>query len=144
MVRHRRRRGLLPSPARTPGRAARGTQAAYQDTRPVPLRLRAPEPPSSAGARPAAGVTAMHRASAGLAYVWMSRQLARAPAIVKPGVARMGTRMDDIAVTPPVARQDGIALWRQIADRLQHDIGSGVYAPGGRLPTEAEMSQQFR
>ena len=58
----------------------------------------------------------------------------------------MGTRMDDIAMTPPspVARQDGIALWRQIADQLQRDIGSGVYAPGGRLPTEAEMSQQFR
>jgi GntR family transcriptional regulator, phosphonate transport system regulatory protein len=54
--------------------------------------------------------------------------------------------MHDIAMTTPqpVARQDGVALWRQIADRLQRDIGAGVYAPGGRLPTEAEMSQQFR
>ena len=41
-------------------------------------------------------------------------------------------------------RQDGVALWRQIATRLQHDIGAGIYPPGGRLPTEAELSQQFR
>ena len=54
--------------------------------------------------------------------------------------------MDDIAMKPPepVLRQDGVALWRQIANRLQHDIGAGIYPPGGRLPTEAELSQQFR
>ena len=54
--------------------------------------------------------------------------------------------MDDIAMTlpEPVPRQDGVALWRQIANRLQHDIGAGIYPPGGRLPTEAELSQQFR
>src|SRR5215475_8398987 len=58
----------------------------------------------------------------------------------------MDGRVGDITMTPiePVLRQQGVALWRQIATRLQHDIGSGVYAPGGRLPTEAEMSQQFR
>ena len=44
----------------------------------------------------------------------------------------------------PVSRQDGVALWRQIANRLQHDIGAGTYPPGGRLPTEAELSQHFR
>ena len=55
-------------------------------------------------------------------------------------------RMDDIAMTPPepVLRHEGVALWRQIATRLQHEIGTGVYPPGGRLPTEAELSQQFR
>jgi GntR family transcriptional regulator, phosphonate transport system regulatory protein len=53
--------------------------------------------------------------------------------------------MDDIAMTPePVFRQEGVALWRQIADRLQHDIGAGIYPPGGRLPTEADLSQQFK
>ncbi len=54
--------------------------------------------------------------------------------------------MDDISTMPPqpVVRAEGVALWRQIADRLQRDIGSGVYPPGGRLPTEAELSQQFR
>src|ERR1700755_862361 len=52
--------------------------------------------------------------------------------------------MDDIAMTlGPVLRQDGVALWRQIATRLQHDIGAGVYPPGGRLPTEAELSARF-
>src|ERR1051325_3009833 len=58
----------------------------------------------------------------------------------------MDGRVGDITVTPiePVLRQEGVALWRQIATRLQHDIGAGVYPPGGRLPTEAELSQQFR
>jgi GntR family transcriptional regulator, phosphonate transport system regulatory protein len=42
-----------------------------------------------------------------------------------------------------VQRQDGVALWRQIAGRLRHDIAAGVYPPGGRLPTEAELSQRF-
>ncbi len=44
----------------------------------------------------------------------------------------------------PMLRQDGVALWRQIASRLQQDIGAGAYPPGGRLPTEAELSQHFR
>jgi GntR family phosphonate transport system transcriptional regulator len=59
--------------------------------------------------------------------------------------------MDDIPMKPrggaepnPVLRHDGIALWRQIVNRLQYDIGTGTYPPGGRLPTEAELSQQFR
>jgi GntR family phosphonate transport system transcriptional regulator len=58
----------------------------------------------------------------------------------------MSVHVDDIAMTPPepVSRQEGVALWRQIASRLQRDIGAGVYQPGGRLPTEAELSQQFR
>jgi GntR family transcriptional regulator, phosphonate transport system regulatory protein len=57
-----------------------------------------------------------------------------------------GTGVDDIAMTlqEPVLRQQGVALWRQIANRLQHDIGTGLYAPGGRLPTEVALSQQFR
>jgi DNA-binding GntR family transcriptional regulator len=54
--------------------------------------------------------------------------------------------MDDIAMKlpEPVSRHDGVALWRQIANRLQQDIGTGSYPPGGRLPTEAELSQHFR
>jgi GntR family transcriptional regulator, phosphonate transport system regulatory protein len=58
----------------------------------------------------------------------------------------MSGQMDEVAVTPlePVHRQDGVALWRQIATRLQHDIGAGTYPPGGRLPTEAELSARFR
>jgi GntR family transcriptional regulator, phosphonate transport system regulatory protein len=58
----------------------------------------------------------------------------------------MSSQMDEVAVTPleQVHRQDGVALWRQIATRLQHDIGAGTYPPGGRLPTEAELSARFR
>ncbi len=63
----------------------------------------------------------------------------------------MGRQMDDIAMkarvdtdSGPVLRQEGVALWRQIANRLQHDIGTGTYPPGARLPTEAELSQHFR
>ncbi|MEJ0019943.1 MAG: phosphonate metabolism transcriptional regulator PhnF [Acetobacteraceae bacterium] len=57
----------------------------------------------------------------------------------------MGGRMDELAMKPAgtVRRQDGVALWRQIANHLQRDISTGVYTPGGRLPTEAELSQQF-
>lgn len=44
---------------------------------------------------------------------------------------------------PPVLRNEGVALWRQIAGRLQQDIAGGTLLPGARLPTEAELSQQF-
>jgi GntR family phosphonate transport system transcriptional regulator len=44
----------------------------------------------------------------------------------------------------PVLRHEGVALWRQIASRLQQAIADGAYAPGARLPTEAELSQHFR
>ncbi len=46
-------------------------------------------------------------------------------------------------VPPAMQRQDGIALWRQIAASLQGDIANGAYTPGGRLPTEAELSARF-
>jgi GntR family phosphonate transport system transcriptional regulator len=42
-----------------------------------------------------------------------------------------------------VARQEGVTLWRQIAAALQADIASGTHKPGGRLPTEAELSARF-
>lgn len=83
----------------------------------------------------------------------MSRQVAAAQAIVNCEIAQTGSRLDDETMklareaddrpTHPVLRHEGIALWRQIASHLQHDIGTGQYPPGGRLPTEAELSQQF-
>lgn len=42
-----------------------------------------------------------------------------------------------------LARGQGVALWRQIAQRLERDIARGVHAPGGRLPTEAELAGQY-
>ncbi len=83
----------------------------------------------------------------------MSRQLASPPAIVNREIAQTGSRLDDetMKLAPeaddrpshPVLRHDGVALWRQIASQLQQDIGEGRYSPGGRLPTEAELSHQF-
>ena len=42
-----------------------------------------------------------------------------------------------------MTRQDGVALWRQIATVLRQEIASGLHAPGARLPTEAEFSARF-
>ena len=43
----------------------------------------------------------------------------------------------------PVGPRDGVSLWRQIAAALQTDIASGLHTAGGRLPTEAELSERF-
>jgi GntR family phosphonate transport system transcriptional regulator len=56
--------------------------------------------------------------------------------------------MDEFAMKPfdadpPVRRQDGVALWRQIATTLQDRIGAGFYPPGKQLPTEGEMARSF-
>lgn len=40
-------------------------------------------------------------------------------------------------------RGSGVTLWRQIAERLEEEIGSGTRPPGSRLPVEAELAQQF-
>ncbi|MBO1081778.1 phosphonate metabolism transcriptional regulator PhnF [Roseomonas haemaphysalidis] len=48
-------------------------------------------------------------------------------------------------MTPPadrLARGEGIALWRQIAQALEQGITAGTHPPGGRLPSEAELSAQ--
>lgn len=37
----------------------------------------------------------------------------------------------------------GIAMWRQIEDRMRHDIISGMWKPGERLPTESELAARF-
>ena len=57
-------------------------------------------------------------------------------------IMKLARGADDRQVHP-VLRHEGVALWRQIASHLQQDIDSGTYAPGGRLPTEAELSRQF-
>ncbi len=54
----------------------------------------------------------------------------------------VGNRVDD-GRTHPVRRQDGIALWRQIANQLRQTIAAGGSKPGAQLPTEAELSARF-
>src|SRR3984957_10527383 len=56
--------------------------------------------------------------------------------LAAPGIAAL-------APMPPMARHDGVALWRQIASQVHQAIGAGTYAPGARLPTEAELSHHF-
>ncbi|MGH7042393.1 MAG: phosphonate metabolism transcriptional regulator PhnF [Acetobacteraceae bacterium] len=45
------------------------------------------------------------------------------------------------AVTLP--RRDGVALWREIAERLRAEIAAGTPAPSARLPSEAELARRF-
>jgi len=40
-------------------------------------------------------------------------------------------------------RGSGIAMWRQIEDRVRQDIIGGHWKPGERLPTEAELAERF-
>ena len=54
--------------------------------------------------------------------------------------------MQDPAATDPavpLARQDGIALWRAIAERLRAEIAAGRPAAGARLPSEAALAARF-
>lgn len=36
-----------------------------------------------------------------------------------------------------------VPFWRQIATSIQKDISGGIFSPGARLPTEAELSVRF-
>ncbi len=40
-------------------------------------------------------------------------------------------------------REAGVALWRQIMRVIETEIGGGVHAPGGKLPTEAQLAARF-
>jgi GntR family phosphonate transport system transcriptional regulator len=42
-----------------------------------------------------------------------------------------------------VERRSGVALWRQIADRIRLGIAAGDLGGGGRLPPEIELSARF-
>jgi GntR family phosphonate transport system transcriptional regulator len=40
-------------------------------------------------------------------------------------------------------RGSGVALWRQIQQILETEIGRGLYRPGERLPTEFQLADRF-
>jgi GntR family transcriptional regulator, phosphonate transport system regulatory protein len=49
-------------------------------------------------------------------------------------------------MTQPASRlldEPGVALWRQIVRAVEADIAAGIWQPGARLPTEAQLSQTF-
>lgn len=43
----------------------------------------------------------------------------------------------------PVERHSGVALWRQIADRIRVAIGDGEFREAGMLPPAAELAERF-
>lgn len=43
----------------------------------------------------------------------------------------------------PIERGAGVAVWRQVAARLEDDIAAGRFEANDRLPTEAALARQF-
>jgi len=54
------------------------------------------------------------------------------------------TGLLDPAATEDVERGSGVALWKQIAERIEADINAGTLRPGTRLPTEMELAERFK
>jgi GntR family phosphonate transport system transcriptional regulator len=46
-------------------------------------------------------------------------------------------------MTDTMERGGGIALWRQIAERLRAEIVNGLHDSGARLPAEGDLAQRF-
>ncbi|WP_374630705.1 phosphonate metabolism transcriptional regulator PhnF [Ferrovibrio sp.] len=44
---------------------------------------------------------------------------------------------------PGIERGNGMAIWRQVASRLEREIRAGEIGPGERLPTEKLLSERF-
>lgn len=52
--------------------------------------------------------------------------------------------MVEVSMTgAPLARGQGVALWRQIAATMEAEIARGTKAAGDRLPTEAALTARF-
>lgn len=54
------------------------------------------------------------------------------------------TGLLDPAASEDVERGSGVALWKQIAERIEADIHEGKLRPGARLPTEMELAERFK
>lgn len=53
--------------------------------------------------------------------------------------------MTDLSLsdTPPIEREAGIAVWRQLEIQLADEISKGLFGNEGRLPTEATLAKRF-
>ena len=51
--------------------------------------------------------------------------------------------MGDSFVTQPRQADRALPLWRQIHETLSDEIDAGLYPPGAKLPTEAELASRF-
>src|SRR6218665_367870 len=47
------------------------------------------------------------------------------------------------SVATNVQRQNGVALWRQIADRIRTSIANGAYDAAGKVPPEMVLAAEF-
>jgi GntR family transcriptional regulator, phosphonate transport system regulatory protein len=58
------------------------------------------------------------------------------------------TARNDALMTGPTfsstREQPGVALWRQVADHLEHAIAAGAYSAGMKLPAEKDIAELFR
>ncbi|MEM7023836.1 MAG: phosphonate metabolism transcriptional regulator PhnF [Pseudomonadota bacterium] len=43
----------------------------------------------------------------------------------------------------PLERGAGVAIWRQISERIEQELCAGDLHPGARLPTEADLAARF-
>ncbi len=62
---------------------------------------------------------------------------------MKPALKTLTPPRQAPAAPRPRGRRPGAALYKQIAARIEADIGAGRFAVGSLLPTEAEFSQQL-
>lgn len=72
----------------------------------------------------------------------------QAPGTQAHGTQAHGTQADGAPAggtptDPGLARIEGVALWRQIANALEREIGAGALDAGARLPTEAQLAARF-
>lgn len=49
----------------------------------------------------------------------------------------------DLTDTDDIGRRSGVALWRQIADRIRQDLALWSEERAGRLPSETELAARF-
>lgn len=50
---------------------------------------------------------------------------------------------DEARTAGVMERGSGVALWRQIADRIRQGIAEGVFPEGGKLPPEVALAERF-
>ena len=72
-------------------------------------------------------------------YLYKTTDISESPA----GPERTPQREGDSFVTQGTAGAPSGPLWRQIRDTLGGEIDAGLYPPGAKLPTEAELAARF-
>ncbi|TWG91292.1 GntR family phosphonate transport system transcriptional regulator [Mesorhizobium sp. J18] len=63
--------------------------------------------------------------------------------VVVHDVIVTGSRLVAIKGDGVIERRSGIALWRQIADRIRLGLNAGLAGPDGRLPPEIALAERY-